>query len=172
MPAVSLGFLRRTSTRATSTAQAKTRAATAARPREPKALECGAAAPLSHVRETLNHPARGAQHPGARERAGAFPRPATELAQTAPGGLQPSLCGRKRRSGAALQGLRLARAGRHVAIALLLLGARSGAHAAPAAATPVPIPALPKKIDFETHVLPIFKRNCLACHNAADTKCD
>lgn len=40
------------------------------------------------------------------------------------------------------------------------------------AATPPPIPALQKKIDFETSVLPIFKRNCLACHNAADQKGD
>ncbi|HEV7401868.1 MAG TPA: c-type cytochrome domain-containing protein, partial [Chthoniobacteraceae bacterium] len=52
---------------------------------------------------------------------------------------------------------------------LLLVGA---AQAAPPAATPAPIPALQKKIDFETNVLPIFKRNCLACHNAADAKGD
>lgn len=36
--------------------------------------------------------------------------------------------------------------------------------------TPVPVPALAQKIDFETHVLPILKRNCLACHNATDAE--
>ena len=44
------------------------------------------------------------------------------------------------------------------------------AAAEPVAATPIPIPALQKKVDFETHVLPILKRNCLACHNATDAE--
>jgi hypothetical protein len=42
----------------------------------------------------------------------------------------------------------------------------------PTPSTPIPIPALQKKVDFETHVLPIFKRNCLACHNATDAEGD
>jgi WD40 repeat protein len=29
-----------------------------------------------------------------------------------------------------------------------------------------------KKVDFETQILPILKRNCLACHNATDAKGD
>jgi hypothetical protein len=29
-----------------------------------------------------------------------------------------------------------------------------------------------KKVDFETQILPIFKRNCLACHNATDAEGD
>ncbi len=45
------------------------------------------------------------------------------------------------------------------------------AKAAPAA-TPIPIPALQKKVDFETNVLPIFKRNCLSCHNQTDAEGD
>jgi WD40 repeat protein len=41
---------------------------------------------------------------------------------------------------------------------------KSASHAA--------IPAQQKKVDFETQILPIFKRNCLACHNATDAKGD
>lgn len=44
--------------------------------------------------------------------------------------------------------------------------------ASPAAVAPITIPELQSKVDFETQVLPIFKRNCLACHNATDAKGD
>ena len=33
-----------------------------------------------------------------------------------------------------------------------------------------PVPILSTKVDFETQVLPILKRNCLACHNATDAE--
>ncbi|MEA3207302.1 MAG: hypothetical protein QOE70_359 [Chthoniobacter sp.] len=36
--------------------------------------------------------------------------------------------------------------------------------------TPIPIPALQKKVEFEAQVLPILKRNCLACHNQTDAE--
>ena len=39
-------------------------------------------------------------------------------------------------------------------------------------ATPLPIPALQKKVDFETQLLPILKRNCLSCHNQTDAEGD
>ena len=52
----------------------------------------------------------------------------------------------------------------------------SAAEPAPTKSTvptvPVAIPALQKRVDFQTEVLPIFKRNCLACHNATDAKGD
>src|SRR5436309_2666889 len=40
------------------------------------------------------------------------------------------------------------------------------------ASTPIPLPALQKKVDFQADVLPILKRNCLACHNATDAEGD
>src|SRR5882762_6086821 len=42
----------------------------------------------------------------------------------------------------------------------------------PPKSTPIPIPALKKKVAFEADVLPILKRNCLACHNATDAEGD
>jgi WD40 repeat protein len=49
----------------------------------------------------------------------------------------------------------------------------AGEPAKPAAPKPAaPIPPLQKKVDFETHVLPIFKKNCLACHNQTDAEAD
>lgn len=52
----------------------------------------------------------------------------------------------------------------------VLFAAEPAATTKPAPSTPAPIPTLAKKVDFETQVLPIFKRNCLACHNATDAK--
>ena len=42
--------------------------------------------------------------------------------------------------------------------------------AAPASSAPAP--AGQKKVDFETQILPILKRNCLSCHNATDAEGD
>lgn len=42
----------------------------------------------------------------------------------------------------------------------------------PPVVEPDPIPALKRTVDFEKEILPIFKRNCLACHNVTDTKGD
>jgi WD40 repeat protein len=36
----------------------------------------------------------------------------------------------------------------------------------------VAIPAYSKKVDFEANILPIFKRNCLSCHNQTDAEGD
>src|SRR5882724_4765191 len=52
----------------------------------------------------------------------------------------------------------------------LLLAVEPAAPKAPAPGTPAPLPGPSKKVDFEAQVLPIFKRNCLACHNAIDAK--
>ncbi len=52
----------------------------------------------------------------------------------------------------------------------MLFAAEPAAPKPPTPGTPAPNPAVAKKIDFETQVLPIFKRNCLACHNAIDAK--
>jgi WD40 repeat protein len=52
----------------------------------------------------------------------------------------------------------------------LLVAAESPAPGKANPGTPAPIPAPAKKVDFETHVLPILKRNCLACHNATDAE--
>ena len=45
----------------------------------------------------------------------------------------------------------------------------------PPPADPTPKPSTTtsqKKIDFESQILPIFKRNCLSCHNATDAEAD
>ena len=59
-----------------------------------------------------------------------------------------------------------------IALRACAFGAESTAAKAAAPATPIPIPVLEKKVDFEAHVLPILKRNCLACHNATDAEGD
>jgi len=59
--------------------------------------------------------------------------------------------------------------------AVLMLATSAFAETAPAkppAATPAPNSVASKKIDFETQVLPILKRNCLSCHNATDAEGD
>ena len=57
-------------------------------------------------------------------------------------------------------------------IAMALPRLSAAETAAPKSAAPVAIPAPQKKVDFQADVLPIFKRNCLACHNATDAKGD
>ena len=59
-----------------------------------------------------------------------------------------------------------------IALRACAFGAESTDAKAAAPATPIPIPVLEKKVDFEAHVLPILKRNCLACHNATDAEGD
>ena len=51
-------------------------------------------------------------------------------------------------------------------------GARQGAPPAPitAASAPRPVPAAAPTVDYERHVLPILKANCLDCHNAEKRK--
>ncbi len=44
--------------------------------------------------------------------------------------------------------------------------------AEPPKSTPIPIPVLKKKVSFQSDVLPILKRNCLACHNSTDAEGD
>ena len=53
-----------------------------------------------------------------------------------------------------------------------LIAVEPTASKSPTPGTPAPAPTLQKKVDFESHVLPIFKRNCLACHNATDAEGD
>ncbi len=57
-------------------------------------------------------------------------------------------------------------------LALALPRSSAAETAVPKSAAPVVIPTLERKVDFQEDVLPILKRNCLACHNATDAKGD
>lgn len=50
--------------------------------------------------------------------------------------------------------------------------AETPASQAPQPTAPAPNAAGAKKIDFETQILPVLKRNCLSCHNATDAEGD
>ncbi|MCA9245828.1 MAG: PD40 domain-containing protein [Planctomycetales bacterium] len=64
---------------------------------------------------------------------------------------------------------------RFVSWPLLVLAAFALAYAAaPAAAEPIEVAAVAHEgaVDFEKEILPILRKNCLACHNASDAESD
>jgi WD40 repeat protein len=69
---------------------------------------------------------------------------------------------------------RVSRAGFSVVFSLSLAAISSFGADTAAPSGPIPIQALTreKAVDFSSEVLPLFKKNCLACHNASDAKGD